>query len=62
MMEMLTAALLLAVPALALTVIIRFVTKIAELEEENSRLRDLIRDFNIPDRDIRGRFTKRRPF
>ena len=36
--------------------------KISKLEEENSRLRDLLRDFNIPDRDKHGRFTKRRPF
>lgn len=36
--------------------------KANKLEEENSRLRDLLRDFNIPDRDKHGRFTKRRPF
>ena len=38
------------------------IDKSNRLEEENSRLRDFIRDLNIPGRDVRGRFTKRRPF
>ena len=54
--------------ALFTTVVLLFgllmlvIDKSNRLKEENSRLRDLLRDLNIPDRDKRGRFTKRRPF
>lgn len=36
--------------------------KSSRLEEENTRLRDILRDLNVPGRDVRGRFTRRRPF